>query len=60
MVAFAQGAWEPAEDEGFYLPNRQTNLVIALHTLCLLFRNLLNTTAYHLGRSSPSTKDLHG
>ena len=36
--------------EGSYLPNCQTNLVIALYTLSLLFGKLINTTAYHLGR----------
>ena len=46
-------------DEGLYLSNCQTNLVIAL----LLFCNFINRTAYHFGRcgpSSPSTKVLHG
>ena len=41
--------------EGFYLPNYQTNLGIALYTLSLLFCNLINTTAYHLGRYKPSS-----
>ena len=49
--------------EGLYLPNCQTNLVISLYTLSLLFRKFINTTAYHLGRYEPSprsTKELHG
>ena len=49
--------------EGLHLPNCQTNLVIALYTLSLLFCKFINTTAYHLGRyepSSPYTKELHG
>ena len=47
--------------EGTCLPNCQTNLVIALYTLSLLFRKFINTTASHLGRyePSPSTKELH-
>ena len=50
-------------DEGSYLPNCQTNLVIALHALSLLLCNFIYTTGYHLGKyklSSPSTKELHG
>ena len=49
--------------EGSYLPNCQTNLVIAIYTLSQLFCKFINTTAYHLGRyepSPPSTKELHG
>ena len=49
--------------EGLYLPNCQTNLVIALYTLSLLFCKFINTAAHHLGRyepSPPSTKELHG
>ena len=49
-------------DEGSYLPNRHTDLIIVLHELSRLFRNFINTTAYHLGwskPSSPSTKGLH-
>ena len=49
-------------DEGKYLPKCQTNLVISLHALSILFCNFISTTAYHLGRympSSPSTKELH-
>ena len=41
---------------GSYLPNCQTNLVIALYALSLLFWHFIYTTAYHLGRyklSSP-------
>ena len=41
--------------EGSYLPNCQTNLVIALDTLSLLFCIFINTTAYHLGRYEPSS-----
>ena len=41
--------------EGLYLPNRQTNLVIALGALPLLFCIFTNTTAYHLGRCEPSS-----
>ena len=37
-------------EEGLYLPNCQTNLVIALCALPLLFCKFINTTAYHLGR----------
>ena len=40
----------------------QTNLVIVLLALSLLFLYFTNTAAYHLGRfepSSPSTKELH-
>ena len=41
--------------EGSFLPNCQTNLVIALYTLSLLFCKFINTTAYHLGRIKPSS-----
>ena len=41
--------------EGSYLPNCQTNLVIALYTLSLLFCKFINTKAYHLGRYEPSS-----
>ena len=45
---------------GLYLPNCQTNLVIALHALSLLFWNFINSTAYHLSRYEvSSTKELH-
>ena len=37
-----------------YLLNCQTNLVIALDALSLLFCKFINTTAYHLGRYKPS------
>ena len=50
-------------DEVLYLPNCQTNLVIVLRALSLLFRHFINTTAYHLGRykpSTPCTNELHG
>ena len=40
-------------DEGSYLPNCQTNLLIALYKLSLLFCKLINTTAYKLGRHEP-------
>ena len=51
------GAWSSLVegDEGSYLPNCQTNLVIALHALFLLFCIFINTTAYHLGRYKPSS-----
>ena len=42
-------------DEVLYLPNCQTNLVIALHAPSLLFWHFINTTAYHLGRYEPSS-----
>ena len=41
--------------EGLYLPNCQTNLVIALYTLSLLFCEFINTTFYHLGRYKSSS-----
>ena len=40
---------------GLYLSNCQTNLVIALYALSLLFCKFINTTAYHLGRYKPSS-----
>ena len=42
-------------DGGLYLPNCQTNLVIALHAPSLLFWHFINTTDYHLGRYEPSS-----
>ena len=42
-------------DEGSNLPNCQTNLVIALHAVSLLFCKVINTAAYHLGRYMPSS-----
>ena len=44
--------WNSLVEEGerLYLPNCQTNLVIALYTLSLLFLKFINTTAYHVGR----------
>ena len=42
-------------DEGSYLPNCQTNLVITLHAPSLLFWHFIITTAYHLGRYEPSS-----
>ena len=44
-------------DEGSYLSNCQTNLVIAFHTQSLLFRHFINSTAYRLGRYKPSSHD---
>ena len=41
--------------KGLYLPNCQTNLVIDLDALSLLFCIFMNTTAYHLGRDEPSS-----
>ena len=41
--------------EGLYLPNCETNFVIALYTLSLLFFKFINTTAYHLGIYKPSS-----
>ena len=41
-------------DEGSYLPNCNSNLVITLHELSLLFCNFINTSAYRLGRYEPS------
>ena len=41
--------------EGSFLINCQTNLVIALYTLSLLFCKFINTTGYHLGRCEPSS-----
>ena len=59
--ALMQGAWQLTGYEGSYLANCQTNLVIALHALSLLFCSFINTTAIHLGRYKPSysTKELH-
>ena len=42
-------------DEDSYLPNRQSNLVIALYALSLLFCNFINTTAYHWAEYEPSS-----
>ena len=42
-------------DEGLYLLNCQTNLVIALYTPSLFFCKFINKTAYHLGRYEPSS-----
>ena len=41
--------------EDSYLPDCQTNLVIALDALSLLFCIFINRTAYHLGRYKPSS-----
>ena len=43
------------------LVSAQTNLVVVLHALPLLFWHFTNTSAYHLGYykpSSPSTKEI--
>ena len=52
------GERPPMGDEGPFLPNCQTNLVIALP---LIFWHFINTIAYHLGRYQPSspTTELH-
>ena len=39
-------------DEGSYLPNCQSNLVISLDTLFLLFCIFINTTAFHWADTS--------
>ena len=51
------GSWSSLAEggEGSYLPNFETNLVIALVALSLLFCIIINTTAYHLGRYKPSS-----
>ena len=57
-----QGAQQLTGNEGSYLPNCKTNLVIFLHALYQLFWHFKNTTAHHLGRyepSSPCAKELH-
>ena len=41
--------------KGSFMPNCQTNLVIARCMLSLLFCKFINTTAYHLGRYEPSS-----
>ena len=41
--------------EGLYLPNHQTDLVIAPYSLSLLFCKFINIIAYHLGRYEPSS-----
>ena len=46
---FYHGASSLVEgDKSLYLPNCQSNLVIALHELTLLFCFFINTTAYLL------------
>ena len=49
-TALVAGPWSSLVEggEGLYLPNCQTNLVIALDALSLLFCIFINTTAYHL------------
>ena len=50
-------------DEGLYLPNCQTNLVIVLHVLSLLLWHFIMATAFKCGRyktASLSTKEVHG
>ena len=42
-----------------YLSNYQTNLVIDLHVLSLLFCNFINSTAYHLGKYEPSSPSMY-
>ena len=55
--ASPRGPWSSSEEEGegLYLPNCQTNFIIALYRLSLLFYKFINTTAYHLGRYKPSS-----
>ena len=48
-------SWSSLVVKGLYLPNCQSNFVIALYILSLLFFKLINTTAYHLGRYKPSS-----
>ena len=48
-------SWSSLVGKGLYLPNCQSNFVIALYILSLLFFKLINTTAYHLGRFKPSS-----
>ena len=49
-------AWDSLVEggEGLYLLNRQTNLVLPLHTVSIVLK-FLNTAAYHLGRYEPSS-----
>ena len=50
-------------DEGSYLPNSQTYMVIVLLALSLLFWHFINIRAYHSCRyefSSPYIKELYG
>ena len=42
-----------AGNEGSYLPNCQTNIVIVLHALYIFFCNFINTTAYLWDDTSP-------
>ena len=42
-----------------YLPNCQTNLVIALYTLSLLLCKFINTTAYPLGRFNKKSPNVY-
>ena len=51
-----QGVQQLTGDGGLYLTNYQTNLVMALHALPLLFLHFLNVTAHHqLGKYKPSS-----
>ena len=57
--------WKMVRNEKWcrYLSNCETNLVVGLNALSLLFRRYINTTGYQMGwydPSSPSTKELHG
>ena len=56
LAQLLKGQYSPLVEgrEGLNLPNCQTNLVIALNTLFLLFYKFINITAYHLGRYEPS------
>ena len=62
MMERIGGAQQPTGDEGSYLHNCQTKLVIVLQALSPLFWHFISTTAYHLVRYEPSyplTKELH-
>ena len=50
--SFNRGAQQIKGDKCSYLPKCQTNLVIVLHALSLLFCNFTNKTAYHLADKS--------
>ena len=58
-----QRALQLTRDDSLYLRNLQTNLVIVLHALTLLFWHFISPPAYYLDKyepSSSSTKELHG
>ena len=62
QVRLNQGVQQLTGDEGLYMPNCQTILVVVLHALSLLLCHFINTTAYHLDRyesSCPSFKELY-